>query len=57
MRSAILMIYKHIYNHPFKDFMNKKYEGVEDLMMAMLGRPINSGDFSCEHGFDEVFMK
>jgi hypothetical protein len=31
-RSAIFMIYKHIYNHPFKKLMNRKYEGVEDLM-------------------------
>ena len=32
MRSTIFMINKYIYNHPFKKFMNKKHEGVEDLM-------------------------
>ena len=37
MRFAIFMIYKHIYNHPFKKFMNRKYEGVEDLMCGNVG--------------------
>ena len=56
MRSAIFMINKHIYNHPFKNFMNKKYEGVK-ISCVVVERPINSGDFLCEDGFDEVFMK
>ena len=30
--SAIFMINNCIYNHPFKAFMNRKYEGAEDLM-------------------------
>ena len=51
------MINTCIYNHPFKVFMNRKHEGVEDLVCAMLERPIDSGDFSCGHGFDEVLMK
>ena len=55
-RFAIFMIYKHIYNHPFKNFMNKKYEGVK-ISCVVVERPINSGDFLCEDGFDEVFMK
>ena len=57
MRSAIFMINICIYNHPFKVFMNRKHKGFEDLVCAMLERLINSWDFSCEHGFDEVFMK
>jgi hypothetical protein len=32
MKSAIFMINICIYNHPFKVFRNRKYEGVEDLM-------------------------
>ena len=32
MRSIIFMINICIYNHPFKVFMNKEDEGVEDLM-------------------------
>ena len=32
MRSAIFMINICFYNHPFKVFMNMKYEGVEDLV-------------------------
>ena len=51
MRSTIFMINICIYNHSFKVFMNRKYEGVEDLVFG------NVEDFSCEHGFDEVFMK
>ena len=31
-RFAIFMTNVCIYNHPFKVFMNRKYEGVEDLM-------------------------
>ena len=57
MRSAIFMINKHIYNHPFKKFMSRKYKGVKISSAAMLERPIDSGDFSYEHGFDVVFIK
>ena len=38
-RFGIFMIYKHMYNHPFKIFINWKYEGVEDLMCG--NREIN----------------
>ena len=38
-RFGIFMIYKYIYNHPFKIFINWKYEGVEDLMCG--NREIN----------------
>ena len=37
MRSIIFMINICIYNHPFKVFMNRKYEGVEDLMCDNVG--------------------
>ena len=57
MRFTIFMINICIYNHPFNNFMNREYEGVEDLCVAILERPIDSGYFSYEHGFDEVFTK
>ena len=37
MRFAIFMINICIYNHPFKVFMNKENEGVEDLMCGNVG--------------------
>ena len=37
MRFAIFMINICIYNHPFKVFMNKKHEGVEDLVCGNVG--------------------
>ena len=57
MRFAIFMINICIYIHPFKVFMNRKYEGLKISCVAKLERPIDSGDFSYENGFDEVFMK
>ena len=36
-RFAILMINICIYNHPFRVFMNREYEGVEDLMCGNVG--------------------
>jgi hypothetical protein len=57
MRFAIFMINRCIYNHPFNNFMNREYEGLKISCVAILERPIDSGDFSCEHRFDEVFMK
>jgi hypothetical protein len=62
MRSAIFMINICIYNHPFKVFMSREYEGLKIscvvmLKRLMLERPIESGDFSYECGFDEVLMK
>ena len=57
MRSTIFMINICIYNHPFKVFMNRKYEGLKISCVAMLERPIDSRIFSYEQGFDEVFMK
>ena len=36
-RSTIFMINICIYNHPFKIFRNRKYEGVEDLMNGNVG--------------------
>ena len=36
-RFAIFMINICIYNHPFKVFMNRKHEGVEDLMCGNVG--------------------
>ena len=57
MRSTIFMINICIYNHPFKVFMNRKYEGVEDLVCGNIGETIDLGNFSYEQGFDEVFMK
>ena len=36
-RFVIFMIYKHIYNHPSKIFINRKYEGVKDLMCGNVG--------------------
>ena len=56
-RFAIFMINICIYNHPFKVFMNRKYEGLKISRVAKLERPIDSGDFSCKHGFDDVPMK
>ena len=37
MRFAIFMIDIYIYNHPFKVFMNREYEGVEDLVCGNVG--------------------
>jgi hypothetical protein len=37
MRFAIFMINIHIYNHPFKVFMSREYEGVEDLVFGNIG--------------------
>ena len=37
MRFAIFMINICIYNHPFKVFLNRKHEGVEDLMCGNVG--------------------
>ena len=37
MRFAIFMINICIYNHPFKVFMNKENEGVEDLVCGNVG--------------------
>ena len=37
MRFAIFMINICVYNHPFKVFMNRKYEGVEDLVCGEVG--------------------
>ena len=36
-RSTIFMINKCVYNHPFKVFMNREYEGVEDLICGNVG--------------------
>jgi hypothetical protein len=37
MRFAIFMINICIYNHPFKVFMNRKYEGIEDFVCGNVG--------------------
>ena len=37
-RFAIFMINVCIYSHPFKVFMNRKYEGVEDLVCGNVGK-------------------
>ena len=36
-RSTIFMLNICIYNNPFKVFMNRKYEGVEDLVCGKVG--------------------
>ena len=36
-RSAVFMINICIYNHPFNFFLNKKHEGVEDLVSGNVG--------------------
>ena len=56
-RFAIFMINICIYNHPFKNFRNKKYKGLKTSCVVMLERPIDLGNFSCKHGFNKVFMK
>jgi hypothetical protein len=35
----------------FKVFRNRKYEGLKISYVAMLKRPVKSGDFSYKHGF------
>ena len=57
MRSAILMIYKHVYNHPFKNFVNRKYEGVEDLVCGNVGKTDWFRRFLMWARFDGEFMK
>jgi hypothetical protein len=37
MRFAIFMINESIYNHPFKVFMNREYERLEDLVCGNVG--------------------
>ena len=37
-RFAIFMINICIYNHPFNNFMNREYEGVEDLVCGNVGK-------------------
>ena len=55
-RFPIFMINICIYNHHFEVFMNKKHEGLKISCVA-IKRLIGLGNFSYEHGFDEVFMK
>ena len=57
MRFAIFMINICIYNHPFNILWTWSTRGLKISCVAMLERPIDSGDFSCEHRFDGVFMK
>jgi hypothetical protein len=65
MRFAIFMINICIYSHPFEIFINRKSEGLEILNVGRLEilnvgrleRPIELGDVSYEHGFNEVVVE
>ena len=50
---------KHMHLQPpfSKNLWTGTVRGLKISCVAMLERPIDSGDFSCENRFDEVFMK